>query len=187
MLVLHHDVTSAASAVAVLRTQPLADAGAHIAFSGIDTLGLAISIPPSRELLAERERYADRAAALGLELRAPSRQPPTLACHLVGDLAQEQGLGAAWRLACLRAFWTEDRDVGDHGELVALGRDIGLDAAEVTARLDDRAAMQGLRSRMVAQRNRGIGGVPVLEVDGAFVPADLADADLEQLAFGGTR
>ena len=187
MLVLHHDVTSAASAVALLRLQPLADAGGHVRFSGLDTLGLAISVPPTQALLAERERHVDRSAGLGLELRVPSRQPPTLTCHLVGDLAEEQGLGAAWRLACLRAFWTEDRDVGDRSQLIGLARDVGLDVDEVAARLDDRAAVQGLRSRMVAQRNRGIGGVPVLEVDGAFVPADLSDDDLEQLAFGGTR
>ncbi len=187
MLVLHHDVTSAAAAVAVLRLQPLADAGGQVAFSGIDVLGLAISIPVTRDLLIEQERHADRAAALGLELRAPSRQPPTLACHLVGELADERGQGAAWRLASLRAFWTEDRDLGDHAELTDLAEDIGLDAADVTARLADRTAVRDLRSRMAAQRQRGIGGVPVLEVDGAFVPADLSDADLEQLAFGGTR
>lgn len=187
MLVLHHDVTSAASAVAVLRLQPLADAGGRIAFSGIDVLGLAISIPPTRELLAEREHHAGSAVALGLELRRPSQQPPTLACHLVGDLAEERGLGAAWRLASLRAFWTDDRDIGDRTELLRLADEVGLDPEEVAARLDDRSAAQDLRSRMVAQRQRGIGGVPVLEVDGAFVPADLTDTDLEQLAFGGTR
>lgn len=187
MLVLHHDVTSAASAVAVLRLQPLADAGGHVVFSGIDVLGLAISIPPTRELLAEREHHVRAAAALGLELRRPSRQPPTLASHLVGELAEERGLGAAWRWASLRAFWTDDRDVADRAELRRLAEGVGLDVDQVAARLDDRSAAQDLRSRMVAQRQRGIGGVPVLEVDGAFVPADLADADLEQLAFGGTR
>ncbi len=184
MLILHHDVTSPASAVAVLRLQPLADAGAHVWFAGIDVLGLAIAIPPTLDLLAELERYRDRAAELGLELHRPSRQPPTLDCHLVGDLAEESGVGAAWRQATLRAYWSEDRDVCDHAELRALGAEIGLSDAEVAARLSDPAARRGLMSRMTAQRHRGIGGVPVLEAGGAFVPADLDDDDLAQLAWG---
>jgi hypothetical protein len=35
---------------------------------------------------------------------------------------------------------------------------------------------------MLATRQRGIGGVPVLEYQGAFVPADLDDDDLRRLA-----
>lgn len=184
MLILHHDVTSPASAVAVLRLQPLADAGASVWFSGIDVLGLAVAIPPTLDLLAELEQHRDRAAELGLQLDRPSRQPPTLDCHLVGDLADEHGLGAAWRLASLRAYWSEDRDVSDHAQLRGLAAEVGLPDVAVADRLADTAARRGLLARMTAQRHRGVGGVPVLEVGGAFAPADLADEDLAQLAWG---
>lgn len=184
MLVLHHDTTSPAAAVALLRLQPLSDAGAPVRFSGLDVLGLAVTIPPTLDLLAALEQHRDDAAALGLRMQRPTRQPPTLDCHLVGELAEERGLGAAWRLAALRGYWQQDRDLADHGQLRVIADEVGLDDAEVVARLADGRARADLRARMTAQRHRGIGGVPVLDVDGELVPADLSDADLADLAWG---
>lgn len=183
VLILHHDLTSPAAAVALLRVQRLLDEGARIGLSPFDALGLEISVPPTRALLEELERFRDRSAALGLAMHRPSRQPPTLAAHLVGaEVAEPRGLGASWRWRCLRAFWSEDRDLGDPATLVALAVDAGLEASEVERALDDRLARQRLRDHMLTQRRRGIGGVPVLELDGAFVPAELSDADLRRLA-----
>lgn len=183
MLILHHDLTSPASAVALLRVQRLLDAGATIGLSPFDVLGLEISVPPTRTLLEELEAHRDRAAELGLAMRRPSRQPPTLRAHLVGaEVAEPAGLGASWRWRCLRAFWSEDRDLADPATLVELGVDAGLEADTVAQVLADRLALQRLRDHMLLQRRRGIGGVPVLELDGAFVPAELSDDDLRHLA-----
>lgn len=183
MLTLHHDPTSPASAVALLRVQALLDAGARIGLRPFDALGLEISVPPTRTLLEELATYRDRAAALGLAMHRPSRQPPTLRAHLIDvEVAEPRGLGASWRWRCLRAFWSEDRDLGDPATLVALGVDAGLDGAAVEQALADRLAVQRLRDDMLLQRRRGIGGVPVLELDGTFVPADLSETDLRHLA-----
>ncbi len=182
MLTLHHDITSPAAAVAVLRLQQVADAGGQVRFSPLDTLGLEISIPVTRELLAELDRHHEQALALGLVLRRPSRQPPTLLAHVVGELAEAGGLGAAWRWSCLQGYWRQDLDLTDPQVLTELGVQAGLERDAVDERLADRAARMALRERMLAQRRRGVGGVPVLELDGALVPADLPDADLRQLA-----
>ncbi len=182
MLTLHHDITSPAAAVAVLRLQQVVDAGGQVTFSPLDVLGLEISIPTSRALLAEVEAHRERALGFGLAMRPPSRQPPTLRAHVVGELAEEAGLGASWRWTCLRAFWSQDRDVDDPVVLAELGAAAGLDPAAVAARVADGAARRGLRERMLAQRRRGVGGVPVLELDGTLVPAELPDGDLRQLA-----
>jgi len=182
VLILHHDVTSPRAALAVLRVQRIADSGLPVAFRGIDTLGVAVSLPVTLDQLAELEQVAERAAALGLEMRRPHLRPPTLDAHLVGEHAERCGLGAAWRLACLRAYWTEGVDVSDHATLVTIGSDAGLDAAEVAGALADVAARNELRAAMLARRSLGIGGVPVLEVDGTLLPADVDDATLEELA-----
>lgn len=183
MLTLHYDLTSPASAVALLRVQRLLDAGARIGLRPFDALGLEISVPPTRSLLEELETHRDRAADLGLAMHRPSRQPPTLRAHLVGtEVAEPSGLGASWRWRCLCAFWSEDRDLGDPVTLTDLADDAGLDAGAVEQVLADRLALQGLRDHMLTQRRRGIGGVPVLELDGAFVPAELSEADLRHLA-----
>jgi 2-hydroxychromene-2-carboxylate isomerase len=183
VLILHYDLTSPAAAVALLRAQRLLDAGASIGLSPFDALGLEISVPPTGTLLQELAIHRDRAAELGLAMHRPSRQPPTLRAHLVGvEVAEPAGLGAAWRWRCLRAFWGEDRDLGDPGTLVGLATDAGLDAAAVERLLADRVALQRLRDRMLLLRRRGVGGVPVLELDGTFVPAEVSDADLRLLA-----
>jgi 2-hydroxychromene-2-carboxylate isomerase len=182
VLILHHDVTSPAAAVAVLRLQRIADTGGDVAFQGIDVLGLEIAIPLTLDQLAELERESDRLRSLGIDVRRPSRRPPTLGAHLVAEHAEALGLGAVWRAAVLAAYWERDVDLGDDRRLVELAVEAGIDGGEVASRLADRAARVQLRRRMLATRQRGIGGVPVLEYQGAFVPANLPDADLQQLA-----
>lgn len=182
MLTCHFDYPSPAAAVAVLRLQTIVDAGGTVRFSGLDVLGLDLSLPPTLDLLAARERHVDAAAALGLQLRRPSRRPPTVAAHLVGLHADDAGLGAAWRLAALRAYWEDDADLGDLPTLVELAVGIGLDGLEVAARAADRRAQAQLRQRAIQLRSKGVGDVPVLEVDGTLIPADLSDDDLRQLA-----
>ena len=181
MLTLHHDVTAPRSAIAVLRLQRLADLGHPVAFRGIDVLGLATPLPVTLDQLAELEQVARPAADLGLIMRRPTLRPPTLDAHLVGEHAERAGLGAAWRMACLAAYWTDGVDVSAQDALVALASRIGLDPAGVTGVLEDAAARNELRASMLALRALGIGGAPVLEVDGTLLSADVDDATLLEL------
>lgn len=182
VLILHHDPPSPASAVAVLRLQRLADEGLRVAFEGIDVLGIDAAIPVTLDVLAELEAWRDRAADLGLELRRPSRRPPTARVHLVGTLAESRGLGAAWRLTTYRAYWEDDADLGDPAVLTELATGIGLERPAVTETLADRGRLARLRQRMQLRRSEGIGGVPILEFNGTYVPATMPDHDLRQLA-----
>ncbi|HSK22768.1 MAG TPA: DsbA family protein [Egicoccus sp.] len=183
MLTLYYDYPSAASVVAVLRLQKLADEGVPVAFEGFDPLGLDAALPFTLDLYEDLERHGAQAARLGLPLTRPALRPPTLAAHLVGRLASDHGLGAAWRGRCLRAYWQQGADLADPEVLTDLGVDAGLDDAEVRDALADRAVRLQLRQRMVTLRARGVGGVPVLEVaGGTMVSPDLPDADLRALA-----
>ncbi|GGI05033.1 DsbA family protein [Egicoccus halophilus] len=183
LLTLYFDYPSAASVVAVLRLQRLADDGLPVVFEGFDTLGLDTSLPVTLDQYEDLERNGARAAELGMPLRRPSRRPPTIGAHLVGALATETGLGASWRTTCLRAYWTEDADLSEAEVLSALGERAGLDPDACRTALEDRRARLRLRQRMVALRGRGIGGVPVLEVaGGTLLSPDVPDADLRALA-----
>jgi hypothetical protein len=51
-----------------------------------------------------------------------------------------------------------------------------LDAA-----LGDPGRLRAVRQRMLRARQRGIGDVPVLDLDGAIVSAELSDGDLRTL------
>lgn len=182
MLICFFDYTSAASAVALTRLQPIVDAGGAVAFAGIDVLGLEAGVPATLDQLEELQRVAGRAQALGLQLRRPRWRPPTLAAHLVGEHADRLGLGASWREVALHAYWRDGADLADTAVLVELAVGAGLDGLDVAARLADRSARIELRQRMTRVRGRGVGGVPVLEVDGTLVSADLPDDDLAVLA-----
>lgn len=166
----------------MLRLQRLADEGLAVAFEGIDALGLDASLPVTLDALAELETWRGPAAALGLELRRPSRRPPTARVHLVGGLAERDGLGAAWRLATYRAYWEQDADLGDPAVLAELAGGVGIDRAAVADLLADRARLAQLRQRMQVRRSEGIGGVPVLEFDGTYLPATIGEDDLRRLA-----
>lgn len=182
MLVLHFDYTSLAAAVAVLRLQRLADEGRAIAFQGIDVLGVDATIPATVDQLAELERWGERATGLGLEVRRPVLRPPTLAAHLVGELAEDRGRGAAWRARVLRAYWSDGADLADQALLADVAVAVGIDRAVAEARLADPAARLALRQRMALARRQGIGGVPVLELSGTLLSADTSDDDLRRLA-----
>lgn len=182
MLTLHFDYPSPASAVALMRLQRVADQGGSVSFVGLDALGLEMAVPPTLDLLADLERHQARAGELGLPMRRPSCRPPTLAAHLLGGLADARGLGASWREVCLRGYWTDDVDLSDEIALRELAHTAGLDGDEVDTRLRDRQLRATVRGRMTARRRRGVGGVPVLEADGALVSPDLPDDDLVQLA-----
>ncbi|MDX1658117.1 MAG: DsbA family protein [Nitriliruptorales bacterium] len=182
MLRCYHDLPSAASAVAVLRLQRLADEGLAVEFEGFETHPAASPLPVTLDVLAERERWQDRAAALGLELARPANVPPTALVHAIEDVARDAGLGASWRETTYRAYWEEGADVSDHGVLAALAQRAGLEQQEVAAVLDDPAASARIRQRSGRRRSSGVGGVPMLEVSGALVPADLTDEELRTLA-----
>lgn len=182
MLVVHHDFTSPASVVAVLRLQHIADTVGGVQFAGIDVLGTSISLPPTLGLLAELERWSSTARQLGLAMRRPSHQPPTLSCHLVSDVADAAGLGASWRMGVLTAYWRDDADIADRAVLTELAEESGLDRATVAERLADQAARRALAGEMAARRRNGVGGVPVLEFGGTLTSADLCDEDLRRLA-----
>lgn len=182
MLVCFHDYTSPASAVAVLRLQRLADEGLPVAFEGFEVLGVDAAIPLTLDVLAGLDRHRAAAAELGLTLRRPARQPPTLAAHVVGDVAEHRGLGAAWRLACYRGYWEEGADLADPAALCALAAVTGLDTGAVGDALEDRQLRLDTRRRMLARRSEGVGGVPVLNANGTFVSALLPEDDLRGLA-----
>ncbi len=181
VLVVHFDYPSAAATVAVLRLQALSDEGAPVAFSGLDLVGIDAAIPPTIDQLEEYERYRGRAAALGLPLSRPTRRPATLSAHVVGDAADDAGLGTSWRSACLRAHWQDGLDLGDPDVLVGLATPAGLSAELVAGSIADPAARARTRRRILDARRRGVGGVPVLDVDGTLVSAERSDAELREL------
>jgi 2-hydroxychromene-2-carboxylate isomerase len=182
VLTLTHDTTSPASAVAVARFDALAEQGLPVRFRGVDVLGLDATLPVTLDVLAELDRVASRAAALGLVLRRPTRRPSTALVHLVADLADAVGLGRAWRTATYAAYWQQDADLASPDVVGGLATAVGLDEELVAVALADTPALAEVRRRTQTARGEGIGGVPVLAAHGTLLSPELGDDDLWALA-----
>lgn len=87
------------------------------------------------------------AEKLGVSIMLPtiSPQPRTDKAFELLAMAQDQGLDHAWSLRVLRAFFQEDRNIGDPEVLVQLASDAGLDPD---------AARQALASGLYTERHR---------------------------------
>lgn len=182
MLRCFHDYTSPASAVAVARLQRLADEGLDVVFEGIELLPLEVATPVTLDVLAELRRVRPAAESLGVELHRPARRPPTVRAHVVGVVAEHAGLGASWRATCYAAYWQDGADLSDLDVLAGLATQAGLEPAAARAAAEDGERVRELRRHMASRRSQGVGGVPLLDAGGTFVPADLPEDDLRALA-----
>jgi predicted DsbA family dithiol-disulfide isomerase len=125
----------------------------------------------------QRVRAAGRAAGLELDIDGITRQPNTLAAHALIAFAQQQG---AERL--LKAYFVENRFIGDVEELAQIAGEAGLDADAARAFVTDPAQLKAVADADAQARGMGIGGVPYfifnqkLAVSGAQDPANLLEA-----------
>ncbi|MFE6780588.1 DsbA family oxidoreductase [Streptomyces sp. NPDC057702] len=146
---------------------------------------------PLADLLVEYGVYESRRAALrqfemitylgrqeGLELH-PAGAVPTNSfdAHRLLHLATERGCGDAMVERLLYGCLTENIDAADHGALVSLGREVGLDHGEMWAVLDsDTYAGSVLADRDLA-RERGLRGSPTFVVGGHTAPLGAPSVD----------
>jgi predicted DsbA family dithiol-disulfide isomerase len=182
MLVLYHDYTSPASAVAVARVHRLMREGMPARVRGTEVFGLDATLPVTVDLLAALDAMAEEAAAEGIELHRPAVVPPTALAHVVEDVAREHALDVDWRDCCYGAYWRDGSDIADPDRLRRLAADAGLPAEAVDRALDDRLALLAVRQRSAGDRREGIGGVPTIKYDRSLVPGLLPDSDLRTLA-----
>jgi predicted DsbA family dithiol-disulfide isomerase len=82
---------------------------------------------------------------------------------LIGmQYAQDQGKGAAYHDAVFRAYWQDERDIGDRAVLLALAESVGLERTAFEAALDDPAWEEAMLNDVEQAHAIGISGVPAL-------------------------
>ena len=129
-----------------------------------------------------RVRAAGKGAGLDLNIDGISLQPNTLAAHTLIAFAQHHGAGSEVKERLLKAYFVENRFIGDVDVLAGIAAEAGLDAAAARAWITDPAQLQAVADADAQARAMGIGGVPFfifnqkLAVSGAQDPATLLDA-----------
>lgn len=107
------------------------------------------------------------AERLGVPIKLPtwSPQPRTRKAFELLVLANERGVGHSYSMRVLKAFFQEDRNIGDCEVLVEIAVDAGLDAQEARAALENRTYAQlHLEALRHAQDDMRITSVPTIVV-----------------------
>jgi predicted DsbA family dithiol-disulfide isomerase len=122
-----------------------------------------VSSPEGKERMATmRQALIDYGTAENIPYRfdAVTHRPNSFDAHRLVRWAQGQGKGGAAKEALFRAYFNEARDVGDHGVLTDIARQIDLDADIVADLLKSGADTDIVREEAETFRQMGIAGVP---------------------------
>lgn len=122
-----------------------------------------VTSPEGKERMAMmRQALVDYGEAEGIPYRfdAITRRPNSFDAHRLVRWAQGQGKGAAAKEALFKAYFEDARDIGDHGVLVDVARQIDLDAEIVADLLKSGADIAAVREEAETFRQMGISGVP---------------------------
>ena len=145
--------------------------------------------PERASAIYERVRAAGRSVGLELNIDGITRQPNTLAAHALIAFAQQEGAdGSDLKERLLKAYFIENRFIGDLDVLVEIATEAGLDAAAARAFLESPAAQSAVAQSDQEARRMGISGVPFfifnrkVAVSGAQDPAALLQAMQQAVA-----
>ncbi|HTJ81348.1 MAG TPA: 2-hydroxychromene-2-carboxylate isomerase [Polyangiaceae bacterium] len=122
-----------------------------------------MSAPKREHMGIDLGRWAER---WGVPFKFASRFPMNTVKALRLTLLAPEAKRLDLALAIFSAFWADDRDISDEGELVAIARGAGLDATPLVASLAEDATKEMLRAATDEATRRGIFGVPTFFVDG---------------------
>jgi predicted DsbA family dithiol-disulfide isomerase len=120
--------------------------------------------------VAEAQRRIDDMATLGrtegIDFRFDRvRGGNTFDAHRVLSLAAERGVQAAAKARLMRAYFTEGEVLSDPETLIRLAGEVGLEAGDVRAALQDDARAEAVRAEEREARSLGISGVPCFVFD----------------------
>jgi predicted DsbA family dithiol-disulfide isomerase len=139
------------------------------------------------EILAMEENVASNARSEGLGYRTEGRDHGnTFDIHRLVHHAKARGRQDAFLALAFRTNFADDRSVYDHGTLVDLAVEAGLDAAEARGVLDDPDAYaEDVRTDEREAAELGANGVPFFVLDRRYgvsggQPAELFTQALEQ-------
>jgi predicted DsbA family dithiol-disulfide isomerase len=82
------------------------------------------------------------------------------------------------------ALWQDERDIGDPDVLADIGRDVGIDADDIRAAIDDDERESALEERFAEAKETGVTGVPTFAYEGYAARGAVPPEQLERLVEG---
>ena len=97
-----------------------------------------------------------------LDFYEGKRMVNTRDAHVLLAFAQEQGKQHALEIALFRSNFGERKDISNHDTLLEIVKNIGLDPAVATQRLDDLNASKSVQEKEDYWRGQGVSAVPTM-------------------------
>ena len=142
--------------------------------------------------VANRERIIKAGADVDFPFNfsEETRTYNTLAAHQLIHWAREVGEGEKgkeheMKLALLKAYFTDARDVSDLDVLVDVAQSIGLDGDEARKVLEDETYLDIVRQHMAFWQGQGITGVPAVILNSKYLVNGAAGTDHFKRALEG--
>jgi predicted DsbA family dithiol-disulfide isomerase len=123
----------------------------------------------------------ERARGAGLVMRRPQWSPNTLYVHEATLYAKEQGLDDRFHHVAASAYWEESADLGNLEVVKGLAEKAGLDAGELSSRLDSGQYRDAVLESNETARASGIGGTPTYLIGGWRKFGDLSVDELKSI------
>ena len=106
-----------------------------------------------------------QARAANLVMRPPRYTPNSLNSLQATEYAQEQGKFLEYHRAAYAAYWDARADLGDPSVLAEIGAGVGLDGAELRARVESGHYAQQVVNQYHEALGYGISGIPTFVFD----------------------
>ncbi len=121
------------------------------------------------EAVARVSGVTQRAASLGLKYDYDKViVGSSFQAHRLLQYAKSKGKGDAMKERLFRAYFTEGKHLADKPTLVALAKEVGINADEVRYDLDNDAWVREVRADEQEARRLGVSGVPFFVFDRRF-------------------
>lgn len=121
--------------------------------------GLLNGLKATVSTIAERHR---------VPIQLPSRLANSRGALLGAEFARDHGLQSAYHHAVFRAYFVDDRDIGQLPVLQEIATDVGLEAEAFGRAVHDRVAEPRLRETAEYCHRTGITGVPTWIAQGRY-------------------
>ena len=126
------------------------------------------------------------AEALNIALKLPSisPQPYSRLAHEGYRFAEIAGRAAEYNAAVFKAFFQEDRDIGDMDVLLRIAASIGLDQNEFRVALESGQFTSAHNASLAEAAERGVHSVPSVYINGQQLPLSYDADTLRSLLVG---
>lgn len=136
---------------------------------------------------AFHERLKRSFEAAGLVYNPPPGVVPnTMRALSMTELARDRGLHRPVHDRLMRAYWEEERDIGDPEVLCELAGEVGLAEDDVAAAIEDGGLADRVRASTAQAQSLGVTGIPAFVLDNQLLvlgaqPRDVFEQALAQL------